>query len=1475
MLTPSQQKLDVSLHQRNHILTLLNDPIRYRQHRPAVSCRQHTPRIVPSYNNQPFVDATQASRIRAMIAFLADANAPTFTPITSDDLVIILDSGCTIAMTPDKGDFITDTYSPQQHTVGGIASGLQTEGVGQVSWKLTDVNGKPVVMTLTAIHVPGLPCRLLPPQQLGATPPQRLGHLPSTMLPNGAWIGGGRAAKVSYNNHIIDFVYDPDTNLPTKKMDLGCTKFCSFIATTTKDNTNLSASQKLLLRLHHRYSHGSMKDIQQWSRDRLYNIPIDVSCCTIPICSACQFGMAKKRTKQTGTIGKGKLNPGDFVSVDTMIAGTPGLIPFTCGRASARRYTSTNLWVDHSSKYLWLDHQEAPNSANALQSKIKFETFAEKYGCTIKHIHSDNGIYTAKSFVDHCDGKRQKHTLCGVGAHHQNGSVERYIGYLTGKARTMLLHSMQHWPIEVSASFWPFAFNYAKCVHNFTRRRGESKSPYELFTNETPPIKPGDFRIFGCPAFVLSKEMQDGKATHKFSKTRSYMGIFVGLSPAHAGSVPLIFNPSTKLVSPQYHVIFDEGFETAASSNTEELQLLIQNQLSKLGSGSSDEWIYSDEFDDDQSRHFFDASWDLLGIEEDLHERKKTVKRTLARAIQKNSVLRKKLGLPRGHEGGQPAGKNSINPATAHSLLPKSKLTSIRRSNQPSLGVTLISPDKHVWQRTNKHKKRKRSLPPEGAVARTKEGTTSSLEGVHTTSSIDKGSLQVSNLPLQDPDTSSVLHTDAEDGIIGLHCNNTHDDSSSLLNPDSSFPAIISQLAANSDPNLRDTINSFASLFAEISDTADDRDTEDDVSFNDICTILDERHVIDDCVTFDGTYGNFIDPFSFAAATKGNNPDILTRSSMLKTEDREEFLKVEEKELKGLEDFGVFEYFPISSIPDHRRRKLLNAIWSYRRKRRPDGTLLKYKSRMCADGSQQQDGIDFSLDDLYSPVVQWSTVRLTLLLASLLGLKSRQIDYIQAFPQAPLDEDVYMRIPDGWHYDKSTEKLQQSDDPRDKDKSHCIKLKRNLYGVRQASKNFFEHISDGLIKEGFTPSFVDPCLWLRKDCMICLYVDDCIIYANNTSLIDTFISNMREQGYLLQDEGDVENFLGVNIKATKSGNFEMTQTGLIQDILNDLGLNLPNCKYAMHSTPATAILHADEHEPPFTEKWIYRSLIGKLNFLALNSRPDIAFAVHQCARWCSNPRSTHGAAVKRIGKYLKTTESKGIIFRPDGNHSLHAMCDADFAGTWCKANTNTRSSALSRTGFVIMYSGVPIVWHSKLQTEIALSTCEAEYIALSQCARAIIPLRRLIENISDIYEPIDELQSLTSIEGTTKILSPLGKSIILEDNAACIAVAKDNKTKHSPRTRHISIKWHHFRDQIEKGWLTVEKVASAQNWSDIFTKPLARIQFEKLRDEMMGWTQVPPNQYPFPINPVYKAAYTTLRKDADFIGQRSKRCKHF
>ena len=132
----------------------------------------------------------------------------------------------------------------------------------------------------------------------------------------------------------------------------------------------------------------------------------------------------------------------------------------------------------------------------------------------------------------------------------------------------------------------------------------------------------------------------------------------------------------------------------------------------------------------------------------------------------------------------------------------------------------------------------------------------------------------------------------------------------------------------------------------------------------------------------------------------------------------------------------------------------------------------------------------------------------------------------------------------------------------------------------------------------------------------------------------------------------------------------------------------------------------------------------------------------------------------------------------------------------CDATTQQQSSALSRTGFVILYSGCPVLWHSKLQTEVALSTCEAEYIALSQCARVLIPLQQLIKNISDVFDPNDGAVNL--LNSTSKCFNSPGKSIILENNTACIAVANDDNSKVCPRTRHLSIKWHHFRDQIKE-----------------------------------------------------------------------------
>jgi hypothetical protein len=226
-------------------------------------------------------------------------------------------------------------------------------------------------------------------------------------------------------------------------------------------------------------------------------------------------------------------------------------------------------------------------------------------------------------------------------------------------------------------------------------------------------------------------------------------------------------------------------------------------------------------------------------------------------------------------------------------------------------------------------------------------------------------------------------------------------------------------------------------------------------------------------------------------------------------------------------------------------------------------------------------------------------------------------------------------------------------------------------------------------------------------------------------------------------------------------------------------------------------------------------------------------AVHQCARFCSTPKALHELAVKRIARYLLATKDYGLCLRPSQSFSLDMFVDADFAGRWHKEFSHLRDSVLSRTGYVVTFCGCPISWASKLQSEITLSTTESEYIALSSAARELLPLRRVLQDIiqhSFIHLP----QTSTDTIATPQFSTDLPPSSIFEDNSACIILA-NSESNFKPRTKHISLKYHHFRDHVASGSLRIIKVDSANNWADIFTKPLGRVKFEHLRHLLMGW----------------------------------------
>ena len=212
-------------------------------------------------------------------------------------------------------------------------------------------------------------------------------------------------------------------------------------------------------------------------------------------------------------------------------------------------------------------------------------------------------------------------------------------------------------------------------------------------------------------------------------------------------------------------------------------------------------------------------------------------------------------------------------------------------------------------------------------------------------------------------------------------------------------------------------------------------------------------------------------------------------------------------------------------------------------------------------------------------------------------------------------------------------------------------------------------------------------------------------------------------------------------------------------------------------------------------------------------------ATHQCARFSANPKLCHEKAVKRICRYLLGTLNKGIIFRPDSTKGLECHVDADFAGGWSSGDTTNPESVLSRTGFVILYAGCPIFWQSKLQSEIALSTTESEYIALSMSMRQVFPFLNLMNDIQDFLPANDS--------------PPKMICTAWEDNRSCIKVAEN--PKFTPRTKHIALKYHYFRLFVHNKTVVIKPIDTREQIADILTKPLDEKQFEYLRRKLCGW----------------------------------------
>ena len=504
----------------------------------------------------------------------------------------------------------------------------------------------------------------------------------------------------------------------------------------------------------------------------------------------------------------------------------------------------------------------------------------------------------------------------------------------------MLLHVMSYWPKIIMSEFWSFAFMQAVNQHNFFPQHGQSKSPFTLFTNEDCPLIAGNFRVFGCPVYVLDSDLQSQNHTSggKWSN-QCYQGVYIGHSKHHASNVVLVYNPITKLVLPQYHIVFDEDFTLIKHKPGSQEH---NNMIDQLFTGliSDIEWTHSNDFMEapDTIHHYFNGTWDFLHMEELAHQQCEHEPHNPNSHKHSHDALETSSTTPSDHEGAVSTPQSNDRSTedgqsnVPNSLLPLDHKGAYLPNHSPTTDTVLA--DKNVTAELDPQQPASPDdSPPHHVMATTEDEEHSSPNHARLVNI-------VSQLSMAPPSKRKCLSKENS---------SLSQDEQALFNQLKSLIAEFQTAQTNT-----------AEPLSEQSDS--------EIDFSALHDIINQQNRMHDGLSFEGIF-NLRDPHAFAAGSQ-TNLDILTQSQMFKAADHKNFIESQVPEIDGLVEAGVFEYLQMNELPQDTR--LLNAIWSYHRKCQPDHSLLKHKSCICVDGSKQQHGIDYW--DTYSPVVHWSTI---------------------------------------------------------------------------------------------------------------------------------------------------------------------------------------------------------------------------------------------------------------------------------------------------------------------------------------------------------------------------------------------------------------------------------------------------------------------------------------------------------------------
>ena len=534
-----------------------------------------------------------------------------------------------------------------------------------------------------------------------------------------------------------------------------------------------------------------------------------------------------------------------------------------------------------------------------------------------------------------------------------------------------------------------------------------------------------------------------------------------------------------------------------------------------------------------------------------------------------------------------------------------------------------------------------------------------------------------------------------------------------------------------------------------------------------------------------------------------------TYKGVLKHQDRIEWLKAIDKELESCKNKGVYRI--VDKLPPGHRA--LSTRWVLTVKKDSENRIIRHKARLVVRGFEQIHGVDYN--ETYAPTAKWKLTKILLYLAVAFNYEIKQLDFETAFLNAPLEEDIYIQIPDGFMEAKPPQ---------------VLKLEKALYGLKQAPREWNKALHKYLLELQYRHSPIDPCVYVKRFptglIILSIYVDDTIIFYPKTLEKDWLKDKILiGRKYPIKDLGDCEWILNMSITRDRINNcLTISQEAYIQSILNEH--NITTSKHLNHP-----YVYDDLTVPPTTgnsyamdtaEHKLYRSMVGEVLYAAISTRGDIAYLVYKLSTFLADPYNYHLTAVRQIYKYLHQTIDKKMIIVPTKHVDFESSSNngddlitydhkilTDFSQVdidiYADSNwAGDKKDAKSTSGQVVLINNNVIHWQSKKQSCTGLSSTEAEFYSLHDAVREGVYLSQWFEHIIGV-KPIITIYC---------------------DNQSAIQMI-DHATNHN-RTKHMNIRYFFIRETMKDYHIRIKYVESARNIADILTKRVTNPVFERL-----------------------------------------------